>query len=404
MEKKLLMGNQAIALGAIRAGVRVVTGYPGTPSSEILETAAQYNDGSLYVEWSVNEKAALEVGAGAAYAGARVLVTMKQVGLNVASDPLMSLNYVGVKGGMVVVAADDPGPISSQTEQDSRHFGQFAKLAVFDPSTPEEAYEMIADAFDCSEKYGAPVLFRPTTRVCHSCASIEIRDPLPQKRPDGFVKDARWVIFPKLAYEGHLRLERNLSAMSDDFSSYPRNLLTGAGKKGFAAGGVSDTYLSEALEGIKSPCKHLKVSTYPFPRKLALDFLRDLEAVLVFEELDPVIERELTALCGVYGLPVKVCGKLTGHVPNAGENTVDGVAAAVRAFLGESPVEAESPLPEPPERQSPEFQSVSPPPSPSSELQSVSPPSPPSSELQTPPPPPVRPSESPPLPPLPVRP
>ena len=128
MEKKLLMGNEAIALGAIRAGVNLVAGYPGTPSTEILETVAKYNDGSIHVEWSVNEKAALEVAAGGAYAGARTLVTMKQVGLNVASDPLMSLAYIGVKGGMVIVSADDPGPISSQTEQDTRLFALFSSF------------------------------------------------------------------------------------------------------------------------------------------------------------------------------------------------------------------------------------------------------------------------------------
>ena len=168
MAKELLMGNEAIGLGAIHAGVRLVSGYPGTPSTEILETVAQHNDGGrIHVEWSVNEKAALEVAAGGAYAGARTMVTMKQVGLNVASDPLMSLAYVGVKGGMVIVAADDPGPISSQTEQDTRCFAAFAKLPVFDPSSPEEAYEMVGEAFAYSEQYGTPVLLRPTTRVCH---------------------------------------------------------------------------------------------------------------------------------------------------------------------------------------------------------------------------------------------
>jgi indolepyruvate ferredoxin oxidoreductase alpha subunit len=138
MAGKLLMGNEAIALGAVYAGVNLVTGYPGTPSTEILETVAEHNRGDIYVEWSINEKAALEVAAGASYAGARTMVTMKQVGLNVASDPLMSLAYIGIKGGMVVVVADDPGPISSQTEQDTRHFARFAKLPVFDPSSPEE--------------------------------------------------------------------------------------------------------------------------------------------------------------------------------------------------------------------------------------------------------------------------
>ena len=165
MHTEFLMGNEAIAMGALAAGVNVVCGYPGTPSSEVIETVAKRKTAGTYVEWSVNEKAAMEVAAGAAYAGARVLVTMKQVGLNVASDPLMSLAYVGVKGGMVILVADDPGPISSQTEQDTRVFAQYSKLPVFDPRDPEEAYRMMADAYALSEEYGTPVFMRPTTRV-----------------------------------------------------------------------------------------------------------------------------------------------------------------------------------------------------------------------------------------------
>ncbi|MEO2813255.1 indolepyruvate ferredoxin oxidoreductase subunit alpha, partial [[Eubacterium] siraeum] len=167
------MGNGAIALGALAAGVNLVAGYPGTPSSEILETISKYRHDGVYIEWSVNEKAAMEVAAAAAYSGARAMVTMKQVGLNVAADPLMSLAYVGVKVGMVIVSADDPGPISSQTEQDTRRFADFCRIPVFDPSSPEEAYKMIGEAFEYSEKYNTPVLFRPTTRVCHAYASID---------------------------------------------------------------------------------------------------------------------------------------------------------------------------------------------------------------------------------------
>ena len=161
MHKEFLMGNAAVAMGAIAAGLNVVCGYPGTPSTEVLETAAKNNDGKLYVEWSVNEKAAMELGAGAAYSGARTMVTMKQVGLNVAADPLMSLEYLGVKGGMVIMVADDPGPISSQTEQDTRHFASFSKLPCFDPSSVQEAYEMIQEAFEYSEKYHTPVFSDP---------------------------------------------------------------------------------------------------------------------------------------------------------------------------------------------------------------------------------------------------
>ena len=198
MRKEYVMGNGAIALGALAAGLNLVAGYPGTPSSEILETVAKCPHDRVHVEWSVNEKAAMEVAASASYSGARTLVTMKQVGLNVASDPLMSLAYVGIKGGMVIVSADDPGPISSQTEQDTRMFADFCRIPVFDPSTPEEAYQMIQDAFDYSEKYKTPVLFRPTTRVCHAYASIEVKDEWKAKEYEGFVKDSKkWVIFPR---------------------------------------------------------------------------------------------------------------------------------------------------------------------------------------------------------------
>jgi len=356
MPKKLMMGNEAIALGAIRAGVRVVAGYPGTPSTEVLETVAKYNtmnnaakdgvakDGAgIYVEWSVNEKSAMEVAAGAAFAGARAMVTMKQVGLNVASDPLMSLNYVGVKGGMVIIVADDPGPISSQTEQDTRHFSKFAKLALFDPSTPEEAYTMIADAFECSEKYGRPVLFRPTTRVCHSCASVEVLDDLPRSEPCGFEKSNRWVIFPRLSFENKPKIEENLAAMREEFSKYEKNILCGTGKKGIATGGVCYAYTREAMTSVVAlsnteqqnlDCKLLKVSTFPFPEKLALEFLQGLDEVLAIEDLDPVIENELIRLCGLHGLSTKILGKQTGNYHIVGESTADTVETAIASFLG----------------------------------------------------------------------
>ena len=347
--KKFLMGNEAIALGAIHAGVNLVAGYPGTPSTEILETVAKNNDGSIHVEWSVNEKAALEVGAGAAYSGGRVMVTMKQVGLNVASDPLMSLAYVGVKGGMVIVSADDPGPISSQTEQDTRHFAHFSKLPVFDPSTPEEAYHMIQDAFECSEKYGTPVLFRPTTRVCHGCASIEVADSFDRHEPEGFIKDTmRWVIFPRTSFLNHCKIEKRNPEIGEEFSSYRYNKVCGAGKKGVASHGMNFTYVREALEDYKGEVKRFKVSTpYPFPEKLALEFLDGLEEVMCVEELDPVIERELIYICGKYNLNVKIHGKLDSCVATAGENTVESVKRVLGDFLGFKT--DENPLPATPE-------------------------------------------------------
>ena len=231
MSKKYVMGNQAIAMGAIKAGVNLCCGYPGTPSSEIIETVAKYNkNGKIHVEWSVNEKAALEVAAAASYSGARSLVTMKMVGLNVAADPLMSLAYVGVKGGMVIVVADDPGPISSQTEQDTRMYAELARIPVFDPISPEDAFEMIEEAFSYSEKYHTPVIFRPTTRIDHAYAAIDFDEEVNPASYEGFVKDSKkWVIFPRLSRMNHEMIEKRNPKIGEDFSSYKRNTVEGKG-------------------------------------------------------------------------------------------------------------------------------------------------------------------------------
>lgn len=342
MHKEFLMGNAAIALGAVASGINVVAGYPGTPSTEVLETIAKHRPDDVYVEWSVNEKAAMELAAGASYSGARTLVTMKQVGLNVASDPLMSLEYIGVKGGMVILVADDPGPISSQTEQDTRHFAAFSKLPCFDPSSAQEAYEMIQEAYEYSEKYNTPVFLRPTTRVCHGYASVSVKDPeeYTVHTPEGFVKDSkRWVIFPRLSYQNHQKIEARNVELADIFSSYEKNKIYPAcdtfadSRKGIVSGGISFTYAMETLIET-GMVRHLKISTpHPFPEKLAVQFLDGLDEVLCLEELDPVIERELTYICGKYHLPVKILGKLTHNTANAGENTRDSVDTYIRTFL-----------------------------------------------------------------------
>ncbi|MBQ5988880.1 MAG: indolepyruvate ferredoxin oxidoreductase subunit alpha [Oscillospiraceae bacterium] len=337
MKKEYVMGNSAIALGALAAGVNLVSGYPGTPSSEIIETIQKYKGKDVYLEWSVNEKAALEVAAGAAYTGARTMVTMKQVGLNVASDPLMSLAYVGVKGGMVIVSADDPGPISSQTEQDTRMFGDFARIPVFDPTSPEEAFQMIQDAFDYSEKYNTPVLFRPTTRVCHAYASIEFDENFKAKEYEGFIKDSKkWVIFPRLSYNNHIAIEKRNVSMGDDFSEYSHNTVQGSGKKAVFASGVSYSYAKEYL-GDREDVTLVKIATpHPFPEKLALSVLEKSDEVLCFEELSPYIENQLLKTAGKHHLPVKILGKATGHGVLAGENSSDYAAEIISKFLGET--------------------------------------------------------------------
>ena len=335
--KEYVMGNSAIALGAMAAGVNLAAGYPGTPSSEIIETIAKRPHEGVYIEWSVNEKAAMEVAVSASYCGARTLVTMKQMGLNVAADALMSAAYVGVKGGMVVVAADDPGPISSQTEQDTRRFADFARIPVFDPSSPEEAYEMIQDAFECSEKYGTPVIFRPTTRVCHAYASIDVKEDLRPKEYEGFVKDSgKWVIFPRLSYINHGLIEKRNADIAEEYSDYRYNTAEGdtASEKAVAASGVSYAYVKECLKDIPGVRLVRIASAFPFPESFALDAFKGVKEVLCFEELSPYIEEQLLKLAGKHHLDLCVRGKLTGDLPVNGEYGADMAFDVLGRFLG----------------------------------------------------------------------
>jgi indolepyruvate ferredoxin oxidoreductase alpha subunit len=330
------MGNGAIALGALSAGVRLVAGYPGTPSSEIIETVSKVPHEGVHLEWSVNEKAALEVAAAAAYSGARAMVTMKQMGLNVASDPMMSVAYIGVKGGLVIVSADDPGPISSQTEQDTRRFADFCRIPVFDPSSPEEAYEMIREAFDYSEKYGTPVLFRPTTRVCHAYASIETPEVFPSGTYDGFERDpSRWVIFPRLSYLNHGKIEQRNREIAKDFSSFRFNTVEGKkSQKAVVASGVSYAYVKECLKG-RDDVRLIRVATaFPFPEDFILKALDGVEEVLCVEELSPYIEEQILKTAGKHHLPLRVSGKLDGSVPHNGENSVELSSGILDRFLG----------------------------------------------------------------------
>ena len=349
---KLLMGNEAAALGAVRAGIMLASGYPGTPSTETLEYTAKNYGREIHVEWSVNEKSALEVAAGASWAGARTLVTMKQVGLNVASDPLMSLRYVGVPGGMVVYVADDPGPISSQTEQDTRTFAQFSKCPVFDPSSPEEAFEMMADAYSLSERYETPVLFRPTTRICHANAAIDVDSVEQKPRATGaFPRDGKRAIFPRTSYLAHLRIEDEMEKLGDELSDYRYNYVEnmGSGRRAVVSGGVSWAYAREALGILGAKCPMMKISTpYPFPERLALSLLKAVDEVLVLEELDPVIERALVAVCGKHGLKVAIHGKGDKYTPRAGELSMEICKNAIAGFLGMDAAADGVEYPEPP--------------------------------------------------------
>ena len=360
MTKELVMGNAAFAHAALEAGVNVVAGYPGTPSTELIETVAsmhaQGRATGVHVEWSTNEKTALELLAGASYCGARTLFTCKQVGLNVASDPLLSLNYVGVQGGTVLFVADDPGPISSQTEQDTRRFAMFAKLPVLDPATPDQGAEMMKAAFDLSERYRTPVIVRPTTRVCHASTYLEVPECTQGKQGDfAFDKDPKWVIFPARVYEGHGEINQRLADIARDFSHDKTlsafNPITEGPEDpykpyiGIMAGGVSTTYAQEALgllyqqmQGKRDflpDYRFMQVGTpYPFPEEAVAQFLDGLDEVLVIEELDNVLEDQLLSYVGSHHLRVNVRGKLTGDVPTRGENSVDSCMASLSRFFG----------------------------------------------------------------------
>lgn len=369
MSKKLLMGNESFAHAALEAGVRVVAGYPGTPSSELIETVAKLHTAGkahgVHVEWSTNEKAALELLAGASYCGARTLFTCKQVGLNVASDALMSLNYVGIKGGCVLFVADDPGPISSQTEQDTRRFGAFSKVPVLDPATPEQGFAMMKAAFDLSEKYRTPVIVRPTTRICHASTFFEVKDETFAKTipEEGFERSSRWVIFPRRAFEGHGEINERLVSIAKDYeqdeplaSFNPQEQGGDASlppRLGVAAGGVSASYVREAIrrleelcgeQGIKMPpYRFWQVGTpYPFPAAAADEFTCGLDRVIVFEELDHVIEDELAVRAGRIHASYEVLGKLTGDTRDRGENDVDDAIARLASFFGLSDALSES--------------------------------------------------------------
>lgn len=355
MVKKLLMGNEAIAYGALESGVQVATAYPGTPSSEIFATLAGLaREKGFYAEWSVNEKAALEVAAGAAYAGARAIVSMKQVGLNVASDPLMSLAYIGVNGGLVLAVADDPGPHSSQTEQDTRLFARFAKLPVLDPATPQDAYEMAKAAFDLSEELKLPVIVRPTTRTCHVCQDVEVSDSYPPRPVSGFKKSPDWVIFPSLSARKHPWLNAQQEKARSIFSNSPFNelILNSDSRLGIIASGVSFNYVREAMESAGVKASVLKIGTpYPLPEVPVLELFKHADRVLVVEEQEPVVEEQVITLAWKHRLPVAISGKHDGLAPREGEFNVNIVKSILDRFY--SPGREQSPAPAAPAETAP---------------------------------------------------
>ncbi|MBR1837023.1 MAG: indolepyruvate ferredoxin oxidoreductase subunit alpha [Kiritimatiellae bacterium] len=337
MKKRLLTGNEAIARGAFEGGVTAAFGYPGTPSTEILENLAKYKDEGVWAEWSPNEKVALEAAAGASIAGARTLVTMKLVGLNVAADPLMTLSYVGVAGGMVIVVADDPGQDSSQTEQDTRHYARLAKVPCLEPADAAEARDFVVRGFELSEKYNCPVILRTTTCVAHSRALVEERPPRPRNETR-FVRDVpRFVPLPLYGRVMRRKVEDRIDAQAADAASSSFNTVI---RRGSALGIVSHGVAALHTAEVFPDASILKIGWgWPFPDALFRDFASSVDRVLVVDEGDPILEERLRSL------GIACDGK--NYVPRCGEITPSRLHEVRRAMfpeLGLAPLPA--PVPE----------------------------------------------------------
>jgi len=308
-EIKLLSGNEALAWGAYHAGVRLAAAYPGTPSTEILESIARFDD--VYAEWSTNEKVAVEVALGAAYAGARSLVSMKHVGLNVASDPFMAASTTGVNAGMVVISADDPGIHSSQNEQDNRHYAKLAKVPMLEPSDSQEAYELMAYAFDISERFDTPVLVRSTTRISHSKSLVKLnRSRVTSAEPTGFKYDVKkYVMLPVHARLRRPLLEERLVKLTAYAEIFPLNRIEwGECHLGVVTSGVAYQYAREVFP----KASFIKLGmTYPLPDNLIRHFAAQVDKLIVVEELDPFLEENIRAM------GIKVIGK--EFIPRLGE-------------------------------------------------------------------------------------
>ncbi|ABM28237.1 indolepyruvate ferredoxin oxidoreductase subunit alpha [Nitratidesulfovibrio vulgaris] len=340
-ERHLLLGNEAIVRGALEAGINVVTCYPGTPSSEVPDTFRRIGgDGRYRLEYSVNEKVALEVGAGAALAGALTLVTMKHVGVNVAADPLLTMTYTGLPGGLVLLSADDPGCHSSQNEQDNRTYARFAGMPCFEPATAQEAKDMAREALLLSRETQQPVLLRTTTRVNHLRGGVTY-GALPE--PAAVVpferNPRRFVPVPAVARARHFAQADVLGRVAELASASPWNTVHGEGRIGVIASGISRAYLADALHGrgLEGRVKVLELGfTWPLPERLLVDFLSGCDKVLVLEELEPLLERDVRALVQRLGLGVDVTGK-GGVLTVFGEYSTTIVGDALSAFLGETP-------------------------------------------------------------------
>jgi len=331
MQKLLLLGDEAIALGAIDAGLSGMYAYPGTPSTEIMEFIQRSEEAEqrrIHREWSSNEKTAMETALGMSYAGKRAMVAMKHVGLNVAADSFINSAVTGINGGFIVVAADDPSMHSSQNEQDSRFYGKFAFVPTFEPSDQQEAYDMIFDAFDLSEKYRIPVLVRITTRLAHSRAGVKRRAARPENKFRLPSDPRQFVLLPSIARKKYRLLLSVYDSLKYDYriSRYNRFVDGPERKLGVITCGIAYNYLMENFPDHEPDFPILKITSYPFTRDLIQDITSRCEEILVLEEGYPIVEEGLR---GILDNSLRILGRLDGTVPRDGELTPLIVAKAL---------------------------------------------------------------------------
>lgn len=353
-----MLGDEAIALGALHSGLSGVYAYPGTPSTEITEfiqNATGYGretyvicdhelkaNGDIHSRWCSNEKTAMEAGLGMSYAGKRALVCMKHVGMNVCADPFVNSAITGVNGGLVILAADDPSMHSSQDEQDSRFYAKFAMIPVFEPSSQQEAYDMMADAYSLSESLRLPVMMRVVTRLAHSRANVEVKSEARaenQLNPDS---GRHWVLLPAIARKNYLELIDKQNDMKAAAASSRYNQLTTigtpSGRLGVIACGIGFNYVMESeAEGIEV----LKVSQYPLPEQQIKELASRVDKILIVEDGQPVVEE---LVHGMLGADYQIEGRLTGALPRTGELNPDSVALALNSLLGNTTATTDFPV------------------------------------------------------------
>jgi indolepyruvate ferredoxin oxidoreductase alpha subunit len=338
MIEKILTGDQAIAQGAVESDVRVVTGYPGSPGTKVLMGILELykNDPERHVEWSANEKVAFEIALGASIGGDRAMVCLKSVGMNIAIDPMMTANLTGVNAGLVILLGDDPGALLSQNEQDTRLIMDFLELPLMEPSSPQEAKDMIIRAFELSEEFNTVVIVREIRSFSVMKGSVRIEEPIGTESKEFVRQRNKWVSTTFNVLDNHEKLHDKLGRIKQRFRNSEFNKVIGSNmKRCVITAGFSYTKLMDALNGKTDRIGILKLGTiYPLPEEIIVDFLRSASQVLVLEDNEPYVENKVKAICHDAGIDAEVLGKTTGHIPGVDEVLRDDIARVLESEFG----------------------------------------------------------------------